>query len=242
MLGKTRGIVLRHIKYSDTGIIAHIYTEQWGRQSYFIKRAHGKKSKIKANYFSPLFLLELEVSNKTKRELQVITEAKISDPLTAIPFNIVKSSLAIFISEVLYKSIKEVTPNPELFNFLYNYILLLDKEEKGLQNFHIIFLMQLTKYLGFFPNNNYSETNIFFDMADGRFTSLMPNHSYFLGRETSPYFSKLIDTAYKEAVNFKITKSLRNELLSKLILYYKVHLISLNEIKSYEILKEVFRR
>lgn len=240
MYHKTRGIVLHHIKYNDSSIIAYIYTELFGRQTYIIKGVHGKKSKIKINIFAPLQILELNVSNRSNRELQIINEAKTAEPLLNIPVDITKSSVSVFIAEILYKSLREETPNPDLFHFLTESILQLDKGTKGVQNFHLYFLMKLTKYLGFFPENNYAENTHYFDMAEGHFVSKMPVHPYFLDRETAKQFSAFINILYENINSIFVSKTVRDELLSKIIQYYQVHLIALNDIKSREVLRDVF--
>lgn len=240
MYHKTRGIVLHHIKYNDSSIIAYIYTENFGRQAYIIKGVHGKKAKIKINLFAPLHLLEMNVSNRPNRELQVINELKIAEPLLNISIDIAKSSLSVFIAEILYKSLREEMPNPELFQFLVEHILLLDKDTSGVQNFHLYFLMELTKYLGFFPENNFSENSLFFDLSEGYFVSKKPAHPYFLDKETAQYFSAFIDIPYETINTIQISKIKRDEILSRIIQYYQLHLISLNEIKSRDVLREVF--
>lgn len=231
---------MHHIKYNDSSIIAYIYTEHFGKQTYIIKGVHGKKAKIKINLFGPLHILELNVSNRSKRELQIISDAKIAEPLLHIPTDISKSSLSFFIAEILYKSLREEMPNPELFHFLVKSILQLDKNTSGVQNFHLYFLMELTKYLGFFPENNYTENTRFFDMAEGYFVSKMPMHPYFLDRETAKNFSAFINIPYENINAISISKTTRDDLLSKLIQYYQVHLIALNEIKTRDVLRDVF--
>lgn len=239
MQHKTRGIVLHHIKYGDNSVIAYIYTEKSGRQAYLVKSVRGKKSKIKISIFSPLTILDMNVSCNHKRELQFLNEAHAAVPLQGIPADIVKSMMALLISEVLYKSLREETPNQELFEFLVENILTLDKTTGSLQGFHIYFLLKLTKYLGFYPSDNYSDHTNFFDLAEGVFVNRMPEHPYFLDREAALHFSGLIHSVKKNTV-VSFPRQVRDELFSKLLQYYQVHLISLNEIKSYEVLKEVF--
>ena len=240
MLNKTAGIVLNHIKYTDSSIIVTIYTKNFGKQSYIIKNIHGKKSKIKFNLFRPLSILELEIIYREKRELQTLSEARIAHPYGSLHNDILKSSLALFISEILFRSLREETSNIELYNFLELYLLKLDAEIVSIENFHIFFLMQLTRLLGFFPTNNYSESSNYFDLMEGNFTSAMPPHPYIIDKELCSYFSLLINMNYEASVTNKIPKKTRDELLIKLIEYYQVQLISFPEIKSLKILKEIF--
>lgn len=240
MYHKTRGIVLHYFKYNDSSIIAHIYTEHFGRQTYIIKGVHGKKAKIKFNLFAPLHILEMNVSNRPNREMQIISEAKIAEPLLQIPLDISKSSITVFLAEILYKSLREEMPNTDLFEFLVTSLKKLDNESASVQNFHIFFMMELTKYLGFFPENNFSEHTHYFDMAEGYFVSKIPSHSYYLNKETAKQFSAFINISFENIKDISIPKSIRDEILSKIIQYYQVHLVSLKEIKTREVLKDIF--
>ena len=240
MLHKTRGIVLNHIKYSDTSVIVTMYTEIFGRQAYIINGVRGKKSKIKANIFQPLFLLDMEVYHKPKRDLQRVKEIQNASIFTTIPYDLKKSTLAIFIAEILYKTIQEQEPNPELFNYLYNSIQLLDVKEKGISNFHIYFLIHLTKYLGFFPDNNYSENRCYFDLKAGSFMQIKPTHFSYLEKELSTIFNKMLAFSEDQHQEFEIDYKNRIQLLEKIIDYYLLHNEGVSAIKSLEVLKEVF--
>lgn len=240
MLYKTRGIVLNHIKYSETSIIVTIYTERFGRQAYIINGVRSKKAKIKANLFQALFLLDMEVYFKPKNELQRVKEIQNAFVFTSLPYDIKKSTLALFIAEILYKTIQEQEPNPELFEFLYNTIQLLELKETGLSNFHIYFLTHFTKYLGFFPSNNYSETNCYFDLKAGRFMQIKPMHLFYLDKNLSSIFSQILRFSDRQHENLKIDYLDRIQLLEKLLEYYALHNEGISRIKSLEVLKEVF--
>src|SRR6056297_3707722 len=170
MIQSTRGIVLHSFKYGETGIICNIYTETHGKVAFLVQGARKHKAKLKANLFQPLFLLDLEVYYKEKRQLQKIREARNAHPFQSIPYDFRKRTIALFIAEVLYKSLQEEESNPPLFSYLINQIKMLDLKEEGLANFHLYFLIHLSKYLGFFPQNNYSRSFTFFDMQNGKFT------------------------------------------------------------------------
>ena len=151
-----------------------------------------------------------------------------------------KSTIAIFIAEVLYKTIREQETNNELFEYLYHTIQVLDIKTEGLSNFHVYFLLQLTKYLGFFPINNYSELNCYFDLKEGRFFQIKPMHNSFIDREGSLFFSKILSFSENQHENVKIEYRVRIQLLEKIIEYYTLHNEGVSKIKSLDILKEVF--
>ncbi|MFC2104672.1 DNA repair protein RecO [Bacteroidota bacterium] len=240
MLYKTKGIVLHYIKYSETSVIVTVYTENFGRQSYIINGVRSKRSKIKANMFQPLFLLDMEVYHKPKRDLQRAKEIQNAFIFTTLPYDLKKSTLAIFIAEILYKTIREQEPNTELFNYLFSSIQMLDLKEKGISNFHLYFLIHLTKYLGFFPNNNYSEKNCYFDLKAGSFMQIKPMHLSFLEKDQSIIFNKMLDFSEDQHEELNLKYQDRIKLLEKLIEYYTLHNEGVTSIKSLEVLKEVF--
>lgn len=240
MLHKTKGIVLHSLKYGDSGLVVTLYTEAFGRMSFLMQGVRSKKSPRRGNLIQPLFLLELVVDHKPDRDLQRVKEMKIALPYSAIPFEIVKSTQALFLSEILYKVLKEEEPRPELFEFLTNSFQILDLIGEGRTNFHLVFLIQLSRYLGFGPAENYSASTPFFDLIAGSFTSSPPSHPHFMDREESLIFSKLININYQNCHNIHISKEKKHCLLNLIVDYYSLHLgIKLN-IKSLEVLRELF--
>ena len=240
MLSKTRGIVLHTIKYGDTSLIAHIYTEQYGRQVYLVKGSYGKKASIKANMFYPLNLLDMEVYYKQNSELHKLKETQNNPVYFQIPFQPEKNAVAVFIAEVLFRTLREEEPNPTLFGFLFNSLQLLDLETKNIANFHMIFLIHLSKHLGFFPFNNFSETNSLFDLLNGRFETEAPLHGHFIHRNEGVIFSSFIEKGFNEIDTIIISRKLRHYMLEKLVEYYRLHISGMGNVKSLQVLKEVF--
>lgn len=239
MLQKTRGIVLRNLKFGDTGMITTIYTELFGRMAFIVQGIHGRKSSVKGNLLKQLFLLEMEVDYKPGRELQRVKEIKNISPFGSIPFGIVKSSQALFLSELLEKVLREEESRPELFEFLFRSIQILDLLEDGVNNFHLLFLIQLTRYLGFGPSNNYSTSNQFFDMIAGNFVLLPPPHPWFLQNRESLVLAQLIGMNYQNSAEFKPDQGLRNTLLDFVLEYYGLHIGNKLNLKSLKIFREI---
>jgi DNA repair protein RecO (recombination protein O) len=239
MLHHTRGIVFHQLKYSETSIIAHIYTELFGIQTYMIRGIRGKKSKIKPALFQHLSLVDLVVYHKEKKEIQSIREIKIAVPFKYIPYDVRKSSVLIFLNEVLHKVIKEEEANPELFNFLFSAVQLLDVDENNTVDFHLLFLMQLTKYLGFHPKNNFSEKAPNFNLEEGMFTSTKLPNSSFVGMPFSKYFSTLSNSSFDDPDKITIGQNHRNELLEIILRYYQLHIPVAMNIKSHLVLNAV---
>ena len=240
MLEKTRGILIHQLKYSETSVIATIYTENFGRQSYIINGVHSKNATVKAAVLQPLFLLDLEVYHKPGRDLHRLKNAKIEAPYTSIPYDIRKSTVVIFLAEMLNKCMKEEDPNHELFEFIFHSLTFFDLTEKGIANFHLWFLFKLTTYLGIFPNRENLEVSNYFDMEKARFVSREPTHLKYMDKRTTEIFSRLFDMSFSNLSEFAISGSDRQILLQKIIEFYQIHFEFLGELKSLRVLKEVF--
>lgn len=240
MIYKTRGIVLRTVDYSDTSLIAKICTEQFGIQSYLIKGAKRKKASIKSNLFQPLALLELEVYKKEKQQLQSLKEVGAEIHFISIPNNQAKTSILFFLNEILLKCLQEEEENMELFSFLHETIQTLDSVEKNFSNLHLIFLIRFSRFLGFFPQGNYSDTNSLFDLREGIFVGQEPMHPDFLTKENSAFISKLIFSNYYSMETFSLSGKERKNLLDILLRYYELHLSNMGNITSHKILEQVF--
>lgn len=241
MLHKTRAISLHTIKYSDNSIIVNLYTEKFGRQSYMLKGVYGKKSPIRANLFAPLNLLELEVYHKPGGTLNKLKEAANNPAFVSIPFDPLKISISFFLAEVLYKVFQEETPNDSLFQFVFNAIQILDMESnKQIANFHLAFLMGLSKYAGFFPENNFSVNTNIFDLINGQFVDFIPYHGHYISQEHSYNWSKLLSSNFNSAADIKMEKESRGFLLEKMIEYYRLHIAGMSNLKSFQVIKDVF--
>jgi len=172
MQSKTSGIILSTIKYSDSATIATVYTEQFGRISYMVYAINKKKSGSRAALLQPLTIVEMEVKHIPGKEIQQIKEMRIGHAFNSIPFSPIKNSIALFIAEILYKSLRQSEPDDNLYNFLENSILQLDMSQDGIHNFHLVFLQKLTRYLGFEPNEEVEGK--YFDLINGVFLTESP--------------------------------------------------------------------
>ena len=239
MLEKTRGIFLHYINYSETSIIARIYTEKFGRQSYIVNGVRGKKSSMKVNFFQPFFLLDMEIYYRPGHDLQRLKDARLVVPFEQIPFDINKSSQAIFLSEILLRCLKEEEPNPELFDFLFQAACLLDMKKEGIANFHLAFLFHLTRFLGVFPQLPTNFQNRFFDLITASFSDSEPLHNHFMNVEITAKFAELFQLDLGKIELFSYNNRQRTVLLSQLLEYYNIHLDLVGEVKSLAVLKEV---
>lgn len=239
MDSSTRGIVLHKLKYSDTSLIVKIYTEAFGLQSYIVQGGRGKKSKSKATLFQPLALLEMEVHHREKSELQRIRDAKPLHPFASVPYHMGKSSIAMFITEVLYKSIRTSSPDAALFEFVAGAVIWLDLSEGPIANFHLLFLLRLSQHLGFYPQGSYSRKTPVFDLVEGEFRSELPLHQLYLTAPESEALWQLLNSSFEQLAEVKISSAVRKKLLQGLVDFYRVHIEGLSEIKSHRVLETI---
>ena len=239
MIHKTTGIILHTTNYSEKSLIVKAYTRHFGLQSYIINDVRSKNSKNKVTLFQPLTLLDMVVSNTNKGKLQRISEISVHHPYNTIPYHIIKSSIAIFINEILYKAIKEEHADEELFEFIKSSLLMLDLEIGNCSNFHIYFMIQLSRYLGFYPEGKHTSATRAFDLQEGRFVDHEPHHTHYLNALNSKLLYDLIAAGHEKYNGIMLSKQQRKQLILALITFYQLHISSFGEIRSYSVLEEV---
>lgn len=238
---QSRAIVLRQIKYSETSLILKIYTEKEGILSFIAKGVRGKKGKLRSAQLQTLNLLDLSYREARKSELRQILDLKVIDPFTDLPFNPVKRSLAIFIAELLQNAIKEQEQNLELFEFLYNSIHWIDLSKQGYGHFHLLFMIKLTRYLGFYPMlKGYKEAH-YFDLQQGVFSGVRPKKTQYIDTDELEAWKQLVNAKLESNNRLMFPNTLKRKLLKTMILYYKLHLIHFKELNSHQILQSVFQ-
>ena len=239
MLHTTSGIILHTVKYSESSLIVKIYTRSFGLRSYMVSGVRSKRSKNKATLFQPLALVDMVVSNSNKGNLHRISEITILHPYSEIPNDIVKSSIATFLNEILYKALSEEHPDEDMFDFVKNSLLVLDLAHDNCANFHIFFMIQLSRFLGFYPQGRYTTETPIFDLREGRFISHFPDHHFYLTAQDSSLLYDFITARYETIHQLKLGNTERKQLLQAMILFYQLHIASFKEIRSQEILEEV---
>ena len=240
MLHKTRGIVLSTVDFSDTSIISKIYTEAFGIQSYLIRGAKRKNASVRSNLFQPLSLLDLVVYKKEKKQLQTLKEARVETHFTSTANDTSKTSILFFINEAILKCLHEEENNPELFGFLHETIQSLEAAEKNYNNLHLIFLVRFSRFLGFYPQGNFSDSNPFFDLREGKFANSEPIHHDYLTKENSTLLSHLIRSNYYSMDTLSLSGKDRKSLLDVLLRYYELHLSHIGSFSSHKVLEQIF--
>ncbi len=240
MLEKTRGIVLSKIKYTDSGIIARVYTRKFGRQSLIIKGMRKRKAGKHTVLLQPMFILDVVMYYKESREMQILKEFSAAFTSYDIYSNVKKSCVAIFLGEILTSVLKEESPNEEMFDYIEESIVYFNSSTENFANFHIAFLAGLSSFLGFEPNMQTNPENLFFDMTNGKFVPTPPVHGNYANEEVSGILAEFFRTSYGQISKIALSGIQRNEVLDTIVKYFSHHLPSLKKINSLAVLKEVF--
>ena len=237
---KARGIVLHTVKYGDTGMVAYLLTDIGGRRSYMVQgvRSHsGRGSKMAL--FQPMFPVELEGAETARGELHRFREVHAAYPLQTIPFDIRKSTLALFMAEVLYRLVRECEPNSGLFDFIWASVEALDFMDEGVSDFHLWFMAHLSRYLGFCPGNDYL-SGAWFDIKEGMYVMQMPTHPCIMDRDCAFILNALLASNVSDLGSLGLNREHRRAFLNAMLVYFGYHLDAVGSVQSIRILQEVF--
>lgn len=238
MLLGSQGIVLHTFKHGDSSVVARIYTRECGLVSFLIHGVRSKKGGNKAALLQALSLVELQMQIKENRGLQQIKELRIDFPYQGIPFSMGKTAQSLFLSEVLLKTIKEEERNDELFDFLRNTLLFLDQTPNEIPDFHLKFLLEFSRFLGFYPQSNFSAENRYFQYTDGAFHhSLGPTC---LDLSCSEAIYELLSANFGQLHSLKFSRTLRRKVSRGLLDFFRWHLPAISNLQTPDVLEEVF--
>lgn len=238
MLVETSIIVLNYTRYYDSSVIVHALSEHYGRISFMLYGiATKKQSKLTA--FQPLYLLDIQLYYKADRGLQKLKEYKLNPPLSNIVNDIRKSTLALFLAELISKTVKEEYADKTLFSFIKTSILFLEEIEYNLAFFHLVFLIKLSRFLGFAPESNTSNFR-YYDYKDGVHVTTKPYHKHYMVDADFQLCILLMNVNYSNLDEVKMDIKKRDSVLEILLDLYEIHILNFNSLKSYSVLKEVF--
>ncbi len=240
MLLKDQAIVFKTHKYGESSLIVELYTQTKGIRKYIINGVRSPKARTKANLLQVMTLLDIVAYERDDRDINRLKELRPSYIFQSIPFDIRKGTVGLFMIEMASKSIKEKEENLPLFSFLSNAFRLLDVTKASIAYFHLVFLIELSTYLGFQAAGYYSEDTPYFDLEEGAFVSALPEHGNSLSSNLAEAFGLLLDHTILSSHELKIERTLRKRLLEQLVFYYQLHLDGMGVIHSHQILKEVF--
>lgn len=237
---KVQGIVLNAINYNDKYLLVQIYTDILGRVTYMVSKSNSKSSKVRRYLFSPLSLLEMEVEHRDARDIQRIKEARLVYPMYSISMDMGKTSVAFFMAEFLTRVLKDSGENRNLFDFLSHSIQILELSNNSIANYHLVFMVRMTRFMGFYPNlEDYKQGQIF-DMLNGLFVSRQPLHKHYVSAAESLALSRLARISYENMHVFKFSRQDRVSILNRILDYYRIHLNDFPALKSLDVLHELF--
>ena len=237
---KARGIVLHTLKYGDSGMVVYLLTDSGGRQSYMVQgvrsaRGHGSKLAL----FQPMFAVEFEGLESSRMQMHRFREVRSGIVLQSLPFDVRKSTIALFMAEVLYRLIREVEANEPLFDFLCEAVLKLDAMREGVANFHLWFLANLSRLLGYRPGNDYTP-GAWFDIREGEYASVRPPHPGVMSQECARLLDELLHCDVRRLGTIPLNRAQRSDFLNAMLVYFGYHLDAISAVQSVRILKEVF--
>ena len=239
MIIKTRGIVLRSQKYSETSLIVDVYTELKGMRSYIISGVRTPKARTHASLLQIGSLVHLVAYHHDQKDLTRIKEVRPAYLYRRVPFEVARSSVALFISEVAQKALRGNGENEPLFNFLFDTYRQLDETAHSVRNFHLHFLLEFAAYLGFRPGGDATDETPYFDLEEGYFSEQPVTHTNYLSKTDSRVLEALLNVAQAESHTVAMSKDQRRQLLLQLLDFFALHLEGMPPIKSHVILETV---
>jgi DNA repair protein RecO (recombination protein O) len=242
MVHSTKGIVLRAVSYGETSMIVSLYTELFGLQSYIVNGVRtSKKTAVKNNLFQPACILEMEVYHNELKNLQRIREARWHYPYRDIFFSIPKNMVALFMTELLQKMIRQPEHNPDLFNFIEDAFIQLDEADaKVTAAYPLFFALQLTTFFGFGIRDGYSPSGRMLDLREGAFVKHLPEHPFYLDEPASIAISKLLKVIQPaELRDIALPLAIRRKVLESILQFYALHVQDFGVMKSLPVLQEI---
>ena len=241
MLTKTQAIVLHAIKYGETRLIVDMFTKVFGRQAFIVSIPKTPKGKVKKQFFQPLTILEIETDIRPRQQLQKLHDVRLAAPFASIPFEPDKLAISLFVAEFLYYALRSEQRNELLYEYLENSIVWLDGQQSSFANFHLVFLLRLTRFLGFYPNLDDYKDGDYFDLRESVFMPMPPVHRDFLHPEEAQKVQLMMRMDFPTMHLFRMSHQERNRLLEVSLKYYRLHLPDFPEMKSIEVLQALYQ-
>ncbi len=238
---KIQGIVLQSVRYGDTSLIVKIYTLNNGLQTYMVKGVRSKASQNRVAFFQPMTFLKFVQSGKPRTSgIAFLKDVELLYAYQSIPLVMNKSAILMYLSELLTHTLTQQERNDELFQFIYQSVVWLDLVEFGYANFPLFFTLELSRFLGFYPQSNYCE-NAFFDMMEGQFVIAQPVHPYYFEQVESAMLCQFLNRGIDDISSVTLSGLQRNNLLDGILTFMRLHAPMLKGLQSHEILREVLR-
>lgn len=237
---KTKAIVLRTVKYGDSRIIVDMLTAHSGRVSFACTLSKTNRGKIKRQLFQLLTILEVDYDERATTELQRLRDVRMVHPYVSIPFNPYKLSIGMFLAEFLLYATHGEHDSEHLEDFTETSLLWLDNASEGFANFHLVFMLHVSLFIGFYPNlEGYSE-GAWFDLRDGSFVKVCPPHPDYLKPTDARRILLLMRMTFDNMHLFKMSRADRGRCLEVIVSYYRLHVPNFPEMKSLAVLRSLF--
>ena len=237
---KTRAIVLNSLKYGESQVIVDLFTETHGRLSFMQRIPKTGRARVKKQLFQPLTLLSVEFDYRQGQRLLRITDARMESPFVSLPFDARKLSIALFVAEFTCYATRSEQGNAALFAYIVNSVEWLDACGDDFANFHIIYMLRLTRFIGFFPNTDEAQEGAYFDLRSACFVGHAPLHRDYLEPDEARKISLLMRVNYATMHLVRMSRAERNRCVELILRYYRLPLPDFPELKSLPVLSELF--
>lgn len=235
----SRAIVLHAIRYSDSRLIVNAYTQTHGVKTFLLGTGKGKRAAQVSSLVQPLTIVDVGFDPDQKGGVKRPNSWERAETFSSIPFDTVKTTIALFMAELILRSVNEEEQNNSLFNFLDRSINLLDQQDESSANFHLKFMLELSRFLGFYPSEFGQDSGRFFNLNEGEFVLSESMAAKCLGEMETDALKKLLESHIKICGSVQMDPGVRKELLEGLIHYFRIHLEGMAEMRSHLVLKEV---
>ena len=240
MMTKTRALVLRTVKYGERGLIVDMLSEGHGRLSFMVSIGQTQRSRMKKQLFQPLSMLDLEFDLRPNARLQKLKDVRVNHPYASIPFDPYKLSISLFVAEFLLYATRDEQFNEPLFAYLEHSLQWLDGSTDHFANFHLVFMMRLSRFIGFFPNLEDYQEGCCFDLRNGEFTPHAPLHADFVQPDEAAKIGLLMRMDYETMRLFRMSRTERNRCTELILSYYRLHVPGFPQLRSLSVVQELF--
>ena len=240
MLQKTEALVLHALKYGEQKLIVDMFTREQGRLSFAVPMPKSARARVGKQLLQPLTLLFIEADVRPQQQLQRLREAVMAQPLVSLQSDPAKLAIALFVAEFLYHALRGEQRDEPLFDYVRSALCWLDEARQGYANFHLVFLMRLTRFLGFYPNLDDYVPGCYFDLRQSIFCTQAPMHRDFLMPQEADHIRLLMRMDFATMHLFRLSRLQRHRILEILLLYYRIHLPQMPELRSPDVLAELF--
>lgn len=241
MLINTRAVVLHTLKYGESQVITDMLTESNGRLSFIQRIPKTSRGRVKKQLLQPMTMLNIVFDYRPNARMLHLKEASLMLPFVSIPFDASKLSISLFLAEFIIYTTREEQHNEALFRYIANSVMWLDACRRSCPNFHLVFMLRLSRFVGFFPNTDEGKEGDYFDLRNGCFTAAAPPHPDFLQPAEAGKIRTLMRMNYDNMHLFAFSRGERNRCTEIIVRYYRLHLPGFPEPKSLAVLQEVFR-